>query len=56
LQLASLQSRGIHWWIGIAFVAGFGTQDITGRLRQISKALFGVAEGNDTKVGKGTGT
>lgn len=32
---------GTLWWAGIAFLAGFGEQEFTSRLRQLTKTLFG---------------
>lgn len=32
---------GTLWWAGIAFLAGFGEQEFTQKLRQLTKTLFG---------------
>lgn len=33
------------WWLGMAALGGFSTLDVTARLRQAAKALFGGSEG-----------
>lgn len=35
------EASGTLWWAGIAFLAGFGEQEFTQRLRMLTKTLFG---------------
>lgn len=40
------------WWVGVAVLAGFGSQDFAERLRLLSQSLFGKAEAEEREVKK----
>jgi hypothetical protein len=37
-------SMATVWWLGVAVLVGFGTDDFAGRLRLVSQTLFGKSE------------
>ena len=44
LGAGSVAPGGTLWWAGVAFLAGYGEQEFTLRLRQLTKTLFGEAK------------
>lgn len=41
LSLPSTASHRVLWWAALAFLAGFGEEEFTQRLRSVSKSIFG---------------
>jgi hypothetical protein len=46
-QAAEMNLTRTSWWIGAAFLAGFGANEFTERLRDVSRTLFGQSSGTE---------
>lgn len=41
ISLPTMAARRVLWWAALAFLAGFGEEEFTQRLRSVSKSIFG---------------
>lgn len=41
ISLPTVAARRVLWWAALAFLAGFGEEEFTQRLRSVSKSIFG---------------
>ena len=44
IESSSTADKGTVWWVVVSFLAGFGSEEFTEKLRQISKTIFGKSD------------